>query len=204
MKRLLIIGLVFRMCLLGCSDSRLTNKSADSYAKLPNHVIDKSALFYDTKTSTWTLNGELYSGYVASNYPDKPPKERFGVLNGRKQNVAIYWNEDGYYRYIAHYHKGKLEGTKKTWSGDSSHQLLSQLNYVAGKLHGEQIQWYPSGELYKKLNMNMGREEGLQQGFRKNGVVYANYEARDGRFYGLKKAKLCYGLEDENIKTAGD
>ena len=50
----------------------------------------------------------------------------------------------------------------------------------------------------------MGREEGLQQGFRKNGVVYANYEARDGRFYGLKKAKLCYGLEDENIKTAGD
>jgi antitoxin component YwqK of YwqJK toxin-antitoxin module len=69
-----------------------------------------------------------------------------------------------------------------------------------GKAHGEQKQWYPTGELYKKLNMNMGKEEGIQQAFRKNGDLYANYEAKEGRIFGLKKAALCYGLEDENIK----
>lgn len=46
----------------------------------------------------------------------------------------------------------------------------------------------------------MGREEGLQQAFRRNGYLYANYEARNGRIFGLKKAALCYGLEDENIQ----
>jgi antitoxin component YwqK of YwqJK toxin-antitoxin module len=86
------------------------------------------------------------------------------------------------------------------WSPDSSHVLLSHLNYVAGKVHGEQKKWYPTGELFKKLHLNMGKEEGLQQAFRKNGVLFANYEAKKGRVFGLKKAVLCFGLEDEKIQ----
>ncbi|EPR68296.1 hypothetical protein [Cyclobacterium qasimii] len=46
----------------------------------------------------------------------------------------------------------------------------------------------------------MGREEGLQQAFRKNGELFANYEAKDGRIFGLKRAVLCVGLEDEVVK----
>ena len=47
----------------------------------------------------------------------------------------------------------------------------------------------------------MGQEEGLQQAFRKNGDLYANYEAKEGRIFGLKKAALCFGLQNEEIKT---
>lgn len=50
----------------------------------------------------------------------------------------------------------------------------------------------------------MGKEEGLQQAFRENGVLFANYEAKDGRVFGLKKAKLCFGLEDESIQLRGE
>ena len=82
---------------------------------------------------------------------------------------------------------------------DSNHVLISQLHYQFGKAHGKQTQWYTTGELYKVINLNMGREEGVQQAFRKNGALYANYEAREGRIFGLKKAALCYGLEDEKI-----
>lgn len=46
----------------------------------------------------------------------------------------------------------------------------------------------------------MGMEEGIQQTFRKNGALYANYEAKEGRIFGLKKAALCYGLEDQSIQ----
>ena len=68
-----------------------------------------------------------------------------------------------------------------------------------GKAHGTQTQWYATGELYKKLNLNMGKEDGMQQAFRKNGVLYANYEAKSGRGFGLRKSALCYGLEEEKI-----
>jgi antitoxin component YwqK of YwqJK toxin-antitoxin module len=168
--------------------------------ELPNQTVNKSALFYNNKTSLWTLKDELYSGYALSYYPDSTLKEKIGIWNGSKQNQAIQWYPDGHYKQVANYHKGKLHGEKKGWSSDLNHVLIAQLNYHTGKAHGEQKKWYPTGELYKKLNLNMGREEGMQQAFRKNGALYANYEARAGRIFGLKKAALCYGLEDENIQ----
>ena len=99
------------------------------------------------------------------------------------------------------FHEGKLHGTKKVWSNEFGYTLIAHLNYENGKAHGEQIQWYKTGELYKKLNLYEGNEDGIQQAFRKNGALYANYEAKNGRIFGLKKTALCYGLEDEKIKT---
>lgn len=46
----------------------------------------------------------------------------------------------------------------------------------------------------------MGKEEGMQQAFRKNGDLFVNYEARNGRIFGMKKAALCFGIEDKNIQ----
>ena len=48
--------------------------------------------------------------------------------------------------------------------------------------------------------MNMGKEEGIQKAFRENGDLFANYEAKGGRNYGLKRAFLCVGLEDEVVQ----
>ena len=50
------------------------------------------------------------------------------------------------------------------------------------------------------MNFDKGIESGLQRGYRKNGSLYANYEARNGRIYGLKKSKLCYSLENEKVQ----
>ena len=46
-----------------------------------------------------------------------------------------------------------------------------------------------------------GQEEGLQRAWRQNGKLYVNYEAKHGRIFGLKRASLCYELNDENIVT---
>ena len=54
--------------------------------------------------------------------------------------------------------------------------------------------------IFQKINLNMGREEGVQQAFRKNGALFANYEAKDGRIFGLKRATLCFSLEEEDIQ----
>lgn len=113
-------------------------KSTDILLEIPTQIIDKSALYYNNKTSLWTLDEQLYSGYAVSFYEDSTMQEKFGILDGRKQNQAINWFPNGQYKQTANYQKGKLHGEKKSWLSDSTHTLISQLNYSSGKLNGEQ------------------------------------------------------------------
>lgn len=204
MHRKLLTILILGICLVGCAEKRTpavksSASSVDSPLDIPDKMVSKSALYYDSQKSLWMLDKELFSGYAVTYYQDSTLKEKFGILNGKKENLSIQYDANGRSKYASTYHKGKLNGDKKAWSADSTHTLLSHLQYSSGKLHGEQKKWYPTGELFKKLNLNMGKEEGLQQAYRKNGALYANYEAKEGRIFGLKKAALCYGLEDENM-----
>ncbi len=168
--------------------------------EVPENIVLKSAVEYDPKKTLWTLNHEPYSGFVVSYYDDCTMKEKFGMLNGKKQGQNMQWYPDGHLKNVSHYDKGKLHGEKRLWSGGPEHILIAQYQYDTGKAHGEQKKWYPTGELYKKLNLVRGKEEGLQQAFRKNGALYANYEARAGRIFGMKKATLCYGLDAEKVR----
>ncbi|MEM6342989.1 MAG: membrane-binding protein [Bacteroidota bacterium] len=200
-----ILMMVFTICLFLCSCSEKKEPTPSPkidvhLLNIPDITVDKSALVYDKKSSIWTLDGALFSGYVESCYQNGILKQKMGVLAGKKQNQSIDWYPDGHYSLIANYHLGKLHGEKKIWSSDVPHILIAQLNFKKGKAHGAQKKWYPTGELFQKLNMNMGREEGNQQAFRKNGALFANYEAKEGRIFGLKRAKLCFSLEEENIQ----
>ncbi|NER16702.1 toxin-antitoxin system YwqK family antitoxin [Spongiivirga citrea] len=195
--------LFLSLLLIGCSKQKeksVISDNDDIFMKVPDTIVLKSALHYNHKVSLWLLKDLPYSGFVVSHYPDSSLMEKFGVLNGKKQNKFIQWFPDGHFKNVANYHLGKLHGAKKIWSVDSIHVLIAHFNYDRGKAHGEQKKWYKTGELYKKLNLNKGKEEGIQQAFRKNGALYANYEAREGRIFGLKKSALCYGLEDENVQ----
>ncbi|MEM7654833.1 MAG: membrane-binding protein [Bacteroidota bacterium] len=206
MKGIYIVILSLGVVLIGCTKKQAMNlpiapKVMGPLPEIPNTTVSKSALHYDPQTSLWTWNEQLFSGYAVRFHPDSTLQEKIGLLNGRKQNQAIQWYPDGAYKQMATYDQGKLHGEKKLWSPEPNHILLAHLHYHTGKAHGEQKKWYPSGELFKKLTLNMGREEGIQQAYRKNGALFANYEARDGRIFGLKRAALCYGLEDEKIQS---
>lgn len=170
--------------------------------EVPASTIDKSKLHYNKKTSIWTLDGKSFSGYAVRYFPDSTLMQKFGILDGKKQKDATDYYPDGHIQYFQNYHQGKLHGEKKSWSADSTPILLTHFNYHLGKAHGTQQKWYPTGEIYKILHLNMGKEEGLQQAFRKNGNLYANYEARSGRIFGLKRASLCFELDNENIQYA--
>ncbi len=203
MKYPFVIFLLLSLLFIACADRSAVEHivpASNTSIEIPDIAVQKSKLDYDKKTSVWTLDGSLFSGYAVVFYQDSSLQEKVGIFDGKKQNQTTQWYPDGHYKQIAHYEKGKLHGLKQKWGSDESHVLITQLNYYQGKAHGEQKIWYPSGELFKKLNLRMGREEGLQQAFRKNGALFANYEAREGRIFGLKKAALCYGLENENIQ----
>lgn len=207
MNQNLFAVFIFSAFLTACAEKTMTPTRnslvpdhVDTLSEVPDTIVDQSVLSYNNKTSLWSLNDQLYSGYAVSFYRDGVLKEKIGILNGRKQNQAVQWYPDGHYKQLANYHKGKLHGEKKNWSADDGHVLIAHLNYHLGKVHGEQKIWYPTGEIFKQLNLNMGREEGIQRAFRKNGDLFANYEAREGRIFGLKKSALCYELEDEKVQ----
>ncbi|MEL6560714.1 MAG: membrane-binding protein [Bacteroidota bacterium] len=207
MKHSFISTLFIAICLICCleKESYFTDADANPFThEIPETYVNKSDLHYDAQRSIWTLNNEAFSGFAVSFYENEILREKLGILKGRKEDSASQWYPDGHYKRIAIYRNGKLEGDKKSWSADSSHLLLSHLRYKIGKLHGRQQVWYPTGQVFKKMNFDMGKEEGLQQAFRKNGALFANYEAKAGRIFGLKKAALCYGLEDEQIQSRSD
>jgi len=39
----------------------------------------------------------------------------------------------------------------------------------------------------------------MQKAWLKNGTLYVNYEAKNGRVFGMRRANSCYKLEDETI-----
>lgn len=199
-----MIALILGLLTMNCTSSEDVKKAPHPEPITPLDIppieIEKSKLHYNPKNSLWTLDGKRFSGYAISTYPDRTLKQKIGMLDGRKQNQASDYYPDGQPRLLAHYHKGKLHGEKKAWLSDSAHTLISHLNYRLGKLHGEQKKWYDTGEIFKILHLNMGKEEGIQRAFRKNGALFANYEARDGRIFGLKRASLCYELDEEEIQ----
>ncbi|MFK7920996.1 MAG: toxin-antitoxin system YwqK family antitoxin [Bacteroidia bacterium] len=198
-----LIIVVLSLCIVSCAQQLEKHSSKPKFIQaidIPAITIDKADLQYNPKISLWTLDDQCFSGFAISRYPDGSLKQKFGVFEGRKQNQALDWFPDGHLHYLANYHKGKLQGEKKAWSMDSTHILISHLNYTSGKVHGVQKKWYATGEIFKILNLNMGKEEGVQRAFRKNGDLFANYEAREGRIFGLKRASLCFGLEDEIVQ----
>ena len=170
--------------------------------EVPSNIINKSKLHYNPKISLWTEDKKPFSGYAVSYFPDSTLMIKIGILEGKKQNETKEWYSDGHIKYSTNYHKGKLHGEKKSWSPDSTHHLLGHLNYHLNKAHGIQKKWYSTGEIFKVLHLNKGKEEGIQQAFRKNGNLYVNYEARAGRIFGLKRSTLCFELEDEKIQYA--
>jgi antitoxin component YwqK of YwqJK toxin-antitoxin module len=194
-------GLIVCILFLSCQQSVTKEQQfITNQVEVPDFVVDQAELYFNNNNTTWTLDDQIFSGYAVSYYQDKTLKHKFGILNGKKHGESTRWYSDGGLKQSSFYQYGKLHGAKKAWSNDESHILISHLNYTTGKLDGVQKKWYPSGEIFKVLQLKMGEEDGMQKAYRKNGQLFANYEAKDGRIYGLKRASLCYGLKDEEVQ----
>ena len=171
------------------------------FVSIPNDTVNINQLITRGEYSQWYLGDSIYNGYAEANYTSGNKKTVIGINNGFKEGRTIEWYPSRRMRSEVYYHLGKLHGSKKTWSNDTSQILLAHLSFSKGKANGVQRKWYTTGELYLELNMKNGREEGIQRAYRKNGNLYANYEAKNGRIFGLKRAALCVEIEDEKIKT---
>ncbi len=139
-----------------------------------------------------------FTGTSTSTFPNGNPATSTDYMNGRKHGLFLKWFPDSTVSYQSHYNMGKQHGITKSWWSNGN--LRSQSQFKEGLVHGTQTQWYNSGAKFKELNYTNGKEEGMQKAWRENGKIYSNYEARDNRIFGLKRANLCFELSDEEVQ----
>lgn len=203
MKFTLLIGII--LLGIGCTDmsknSQNSNELVQGFSEevfvVSFKVIDKKELILNQLEGTWYFNGRPYNGYSLKSYPYGQTEERLGYYKGKREGVARRWSENGVLRVESHYHQNKLVGEYKTWWENGA--LAEESYYVNGLQQGEEKQWYPNGIPSKLRQLRDGKEVGLQKGWLQNGTLYVNYEVKNGRIFGMKRANLCYQLENEIV-----
>ena len=198
------IILVILLIITGCNRPEDRSGSVEAHNIVPDIEWQTGDTYYDRMTSTWRFKSDSnrVSGYIISYFVDGSIQKKIGLIEGRKEGVQLTYYPSGELRFSESYADNKLDGKVMRWGIEEGYQLLAELNYKEGKLHGEQRKWYATGELHKLMHIDNGVENGMQKAFRKNGALYANYEAKNGRTFGLKRSNLCYELDDEQVVYA--
>ncbi len=70
-------------------------------------------------------------------------------------------------------------------------RVRTTAGYVEDVRHGEYRTWRADGTPYELRHYDHGRESGLQQSWDERGVLFLNYEMRNGRRFGFVNAVPC-------------
>ncbi|MDO6802073.1 toxin-antitoxin system YwqK family antitoxin [Wenyingzhuangia sp. 1_MG-2023] len=143
--------------------------------------------------------GVLFTGVAKEYMKDgKTLKYLVTYSEGLKNGISKRWYDNGNKNYETQYVNGRKQGLTKIWF--RSGELQSEATYFKGVVHGIETIWYSTGEKQKERILHYGQEKGMQKAWRKNGKLYANYEAVNGRIFGLLGSNMCYEVENEIVK----
>lgn len=183
--------------LVSCKNREAENRNVFTKNNIKNILIDKKYLKLNPLKGQWFYNDTPFSGYGFKIYKNDTLLEKTGYCNGKREGEDVMYFSDGSIKRKAFYVNNKLHGKKTNYLQNG--QLMSESNYVNGERHGVQKVWYSSGQLANQRNLVKGKEEGLQKAWLENGTIYVNYEVKNGRIFGMKRANLCYQLKNEKV-----
>ncbi|RTE55250.1 hypothetical protein EHW67_01405 [Arenibacter aquaticus] len=195
--RALLLLLVTALLLLNCKEATAVKREVKKAIVIDSVEVPKQDLILNQNEGKWYYKNQPYNGYSVKFHSNGTLAERLGFLNGKREGVARRWSEKGVLRIESTYHQNKLVGVYRSWWENGV--LAEESHYVKGLKDGEEKQWYATGQLSKVRQLVAGKEEGLQKAWLPNGKLYVNYEAKNGRIFGMLRANSCYKLEDEVV-----
>ena len=202
--RFLLI-LILTASVFSCKKRVLNTKTVASINSFENEIIidaievDKKEIILNQIEGTWYYKEKPFSGYAVKYYPNNSLAEKTGFSKGKREGVSKKWSESGQLRLEFNFKNNRISGDYKTWWENGV--LAEESTYEKGIMQGVQKRWYSTGVMAKLRNIVDGRENGKQQAWLENGKLYVNYEAKNGRIFGLRRANSCYKLEDEKVIT---
>jgi hypothetical protein len=147
--------------------------------------INSSDRAIDEAGAALLVNGAPFTGIVFT--PFDEDARTFTVAPMREHDVTERYGK--LLAQVRPYKNGLREGIHEgQWANGN---LKFRYAYANDMLEGESSEWYPDGKLYRVMNYHEGHETGMQNMWNSRGVLIANYEARNGRKYGLSDAKNC-------------
>ena len=200
--RPILFFIVIVFTISGCkeaSDSTSSNTvtKKEQAIVIGNVELLKEALVLNGNKGRWYYKDKPYTGYSLKYYPNGVLEEKLGFFNGRREGVAKRWTKNKKLQLESYYKNNKLDGVYKTWWENG--ELSGQSFYENGVKQGEEKQWFPDGQMFKLRNFADGKEHGFQKAWLANGKLYVNYEAKNGRIFGMRRASSCVRLEDEVV-----
>lgn len=193
-----LLLLLLASSIFSCENSsEPRKKTASKEIVIANILVIKDSLILKGNEGNWYYKDHLFTGYAVKYHMNDSLQQKVGFYKGKKKGAAKVWFPNGVLKIESHYNQNKLVDNYKAWWDNGV--LASKANYVNGKIQGIEKKWYKTGELAKLRNLVDGKEIGLQQAWLKNGKLYVNYEAKNGRIFGMRRANSCYKLEDEEV-----
>lgn len=193
--------LLLLLCVFGSCKKQGTGNTSISLGKgIVNILIKKEEIKLNPLKGQWFYNQKPFNGYAVVYHENDSLAEKIGFFNGKREGKYYRYFKDNAIKNEGYYIQNKLHGIKLNYF--KSGKVYSESNYVNGQRHGLQKIWFSNGQLAKRKNLNKGKEEGLQQAWLENGKIYVNYEAKNGRIFGMNRANLCYKLKNEKVQYA--
>lgn len=143
------------------------------------------------------LNGQPFSGhqYALRSIGDTAMVVPF--YKGREYGMARQWYENGQLKEVRFFVNGQKTGEHTGWWQNG--QLQFVYHFSNDMFEGMVKEWYANGRLFRQMHYAAGTENGLQQIWQPDGKLFANYEARDGRNYGLTGTMHCKNYRNKVV-----
>ena len=201
MKPILLLILI-AFSFTSCDKNTLSKPGNRSVAEEKPFVINnvevlKKELIHNPNKGKWYYKEKPFNGYSLKFHSNGNLEEKWGFYNGKREGVARRWRKNEKLQLESYYKNNRLTGVYKTWHENDT--LASQSYYEKGLKQGLDKKWFSNGQLAKMRNLVDNKENGIQKAWLANGKLYVNYEAKNGRMFGMRRANSCYRLEDEVI-----
>ena len=161
---------------------------------IPNKTVMVTDILLRLENGIYKYNGQLFSGYLQTNYPAGNIKSIQSFYNGKNEGWANEFFESGNKLSIRNYHLGEKDSVHTGWWDNGNLRFI--YHFKNGSYNGDFKEFYSNGKPLKTILYNNGKDS-CGFGWRENGKPFMNYVNRDGRRYGLMNAQLCYSLIKE-------
>jgi antitoxin component YwqK of YwqJK toxin-antitoxin module len=131
---------------------------------------------------------------VATYYSEEGKKMSYGIFrNQKKDSIWVYYTKMGGVSYTESYKNGLLDGPTIVYyfpdkPGSKVQPVSSVTNYSKGKLNGEYLEYFDSGELEIKGKYLNGEKEGVWEQYHTNGKVMSQSRYKKGVRHGYQYA----------------
>lgn len=180
LNRMKILQLLIVFVLITCSDTIMVIDAIENESLI---TTNKRLLYYKNKPFT----GELVAYYDGNKTYQKLSCY---YLNGEKNGVEKKWHSNEKISSIRTYSKNCKVGIHQGWWRNGNKKFEYVFN-DEGAYVGVLLEWFESGNLYRKFNYVNGKEEGSQKMWKPNGDIRANYVVKSGERFGLIGMKKC-------------